>query len=316
MTMRTLTRDQRTDRPTTGSPAIVVRGLTKRFGDVTAVRDLSFEVRPGKVTGFLGPNGAGKSTTLRMMLGLVRPTDGDATILGMPYGSLDRPVRTVGAVLETASFHPLRRGRDHLRVLAATSRIPVTRIDEVLEQVGLSGAAGRKVGKYSLGMQQRLGLAAALLGDPSVLILDEPANGLDPQGIRWLRELLQSFASRGNAVLVSSHLLSEMAQMADDIIVIHRGRLIRQGTVDELTDGGSVLRVGSPQADRLAAALELEGIEVQHLGDERLMVRGATPHRVGAVAFAAGIPLIQLASEQSTLEDAFLDMTNDEEVSR
>lgn len=316
MTTTTTTQDPRTIRPTTGSPSIVARGLTKRFGDVTAVQDLSFEVRPGKVTGFLGPNGAGKSTTLRILLGLVRPTDGDATILGMPYGSLDRPIRTVGAVLETASFHPLRRGRDHLRVLAATSRIPVARIDEVLEQVGLSGAAGRKVGKYSLGMRQRLGLAAALLGDPSVLILDEPANGLDPQGIRWLRELLQGFASRGNSVLVSSHLLSEMAQMADDILVIHRGRLIRQGTVDELTGGGSVLRVASPQADRLAAALEAEGMVVHQDGDERLTVRGTTADRVGTLAFAAGIPLLELASERSTLEDAFLDMTNEEEVSR
>ncbi|MDP9119377.1 MAG: ABC transporter ATP-binding protein [Actinomycetota bacterium] len=316
MTTTTTTQDPRTIRPATGSPSIVARGLTKRFGDVTAVQDLSFEVRPGKVTGFLGPNGAGKSTTLRILLGLVRPTDGDATILGMPYGSLDRPIRTVGAVLETATFHPLRRGRDHLRVLAATSRIPVARIDEVLEQVGLSGAAGRKVGKYSLGMRQRLGLAAALLGNPSVLILDEPANGLDPQGIRWLRELLQGFASRGNSVLVSSHLLSEMAQMADDIIVIHRGRLVRQGTVDELTGGGSVLRVASPQADRLAAALEAEGMVVHQDGDERLTVRGTTADRVGTLAFAAGIPLLELASERSTLEDAFLDMTNEEEVSR
>jgi ABC-2 type transport system ATP-binding protein len=312
----TMTQDPPTIGHTTGSPAIVARGLTKRFGDVTAVHDLSFEVRPGKVTGFLGPNGAGKSTTLRMLLGLVRPTEGDATILGMPYGSLDRPIRTVGAVLETASFHPLRRGRDHLRVLAATSRIPVTRIDEVLEQVGLTGAASRKTGKYSLGMRQRLGLAAALLGDPSVLILDEPANGLDPQGIRWLRELLQGFASRGNAVLVSSHLLSEMAQMANDIIVIHRGRLIRQGTVDELIDRGSVLRVASPQADRLATALEADGMEIQHDGEGRLTVRGGTADRVGTLAFAAGIPLLELASEQATLEDAFLDMTNEEEVSR
>ena len=312
----TMTQDPATVCPATGSPAIIARGLTKRFGDVTAVHDLSFEVRPGMVTGFLGPNGAGKSTTLRMLLGLVRPTDGAATILGMPYGSLDRPIRVVGAVLETASFHPLRRGGDHLRVLAATSRIHSARIDEVLEQVGLTGAAGRKIGKYSLGMRQRLGLAGALLGDPRVLILDEPANGLDPQGIRWLREFLRGFASGGNAVLVSSHLLSEMAQMADDVIVIHRGRLIRQGTVDELTDGGSVLRVASPQADGLAAALEAEGMEVQRDGNDRLTVRGGTADRVGTLAFAAGIPLIELASEQSTLEDAFLDMTNEEEASR
>src|SRR5918999_4181430 len=224
----TMTPDAPATRPAAGSPAIVARGLTKRFGGVTAVRDLNFEVRPGRVTGFLGPNGAGKTTTLRMLLGLVHPTDGEATVLGMPYRSLDRPTWAVGAVLETHAFHPQRSGRNHLRVQAAASGIPVRRVDEVLDQVGLAGAAAVKVGKYSLGMRQRLGLAGALLGDPSVLILDEPANGLDPQGIRWLRELLRAFAARGNAVLISSHLLAEMAQMADDVIVIHRGRLIRQ----------------------------------------------------------------------------------------
>lgn len=299
-----------------GSPAIVARGLTKRFGQVTAVHDLSFEVRPGRVTGFLGPNGAGKSTTLRMLLGLVRPTSGDATILGMPYGSLDRPTRAVGAVLETQSFHPIRSGRDHLRVLVAASGLPRTRADEVLDQVGLTGSASRKVGKYSLGMRQRLGLASALLGDPRVLILDEPANGLDPQGIRWLREFLREFASRGNAVLVSSHLLAEMAQMADDVIVIHRGRLIRQGSVDELTTGGSVLRVASPEPDRLARALEAEGMSIQRDGDGRLMVRHGSAQRVGAVAFRAGVPLVELANEQGTLEDVFLELTNGEEGAR
>jgi ABC-2 type transport system ATP-binding protein len=296
----------------TGSPAIVARKLTKRFGDVTAVQDLSFEVRPGRVTGFLGPNGAGKSTTLGMLLGLVRPSEGDATVLGMPYRSLDRPGRIVGAVLETQSFHPLRSGRNHLRVLAAASGIPRARVDEVLEQVGLGGAVGRKAGKYSLGMRQRLGLAGALLGDPRVLILDEPANGLDPEGIRWLRELLREFAYRGNAVLVSSHLLAEMAQMADDVIVIHRGRLIRQGTIDELTNGGAVLRVASPQPDRLTRALEAEGMSVQRYGDGRLVVGHGSAERVGEVAFRAGIPLVELANEQATLEDVFLELTKEE----
>ena len=308
----TMTPDAPATRPAAGSPAIVARGLTKRFGGVTAVRDLNFEVRPGRVTGFLGPNGAGKTTTLRMLLGLVHPTDGEATVLGMPYRSLDRPTWAVGAVLETHAFHPQRSGRNHLRVQAAASGIPVRRVDEVLDQVGLAGAAAVKVGKYSLGMRQRLGLAGALLGDPSVLILDEPANGLDPQGIRWLRELLRAFAARGNAVLISSHLLAEMAQMADDVIVIHRGRLIRQGSVHELTNGGAVLRVGSPEPGRLAGALEADGMSVQLDGEGRLRVRHGSAERVGVLAFRAGIPLVELAKEQGTLEDVFLELTNEE----
>jgi ABC-2 type transport system ATP-binding protein len=223
-----------------GSPAISVRGLTKRFGDVTAVEDLSFTVERGRITGFLGPNGAGKSTTLRMILGLVGPTDGTASVLGMPYRELDDPARTVGAVLETQSFNPLRSGRNHLRVLAAAEGIGDERVDEVLELVDLSGARNRKAGKYSLGMRQRLALAGALLGDPRIMILDEPANGLDPLGIRWLREFLRRFAARGNAVLVSSHQLGEMQQMADDAVVIHQGRLVRQASMAELTADGSM----------------------------------------------------------------------------
>ena len=223
-----------------GSPSISVRALTKRFGDMTAVDDLSFEVEPGRVTGFLGPNGAGKSTTLRMILGLVTPTDGTASVLGMPYADLDDPARTVGAVLETQSFNPLRSGRNHLRVLAAAEGIEDERVEEVLETVDLSGARNRNAGKYSLGMRQRLALAGALLGDPRILILDEPANGLDPLGIRWLREFLRRFAERGNAVLVSSHQLGEMEQMADEAVVIHQGRLIRQASMSELTAGGSM----------------------------------------------------------------------------
>jgi ABC-2 type transport system ATP-binding protein len=293
-----------------GSPAVVARGLTKRFGNVIAVDDLSFEVLPGRVTGFLGPNGAGKSTTLRMLLGLVRPSSGDATVVGLPYASLDRPTRAAGALLETQGLHPIRSGRNHLRVVAAAAGLPAVRIDEVLDQVGLSGAAGRRVGMYSLGMRQRLGLAGALLGDPRVLILDEPANGLDPQGIRWLREFLRAFASRGNAVLVSSHLLAEMAQMADDVIVLDRGRLVRQGSIDDLTNGGSVLRVASPEPDRLAKVLEAGGLSVRIDGDGRLAVRDGSAERVGELALAAGLPLLELAKEQGTLEDVFLELTD------
>jgi ABC-2 type transport system ATP-binding protein len=237
--MEPLTRDDQASGAPLGSPAIVARNLTKRFGRVTAVEDLSFDVLPGRVTGFLGPNGAGKSTTLRMLLGLAEPDGGTATVLGLPYGSLEQPARTVGAVLEVQSFHPLRSGSDHLRVLAAAAGIADARVDAVLEEVGLTDAARRKAGGYSLGMRQRLALAGAMLGDPPVLILDEPANGLDPHGIRWLRETLRAFAARGNAVLVSSHLLAEMAQMADDVIVVDRGRLLRQGSVLDLTDGGN-----------------------------------------------------------------------------
>jgi ABC-2 type transport system ATP-binding protein len=222
-----------------GSPAVAVRGLSKRFGRVTAVDGLTFEAAPGRVTAFVGPNGAGKSTTLRMLVGLVRPDAGTATVLGLPYASLERPATRVGAVLEVQSFHPLRSGRNHLRATAAASAIDDRRVDQVLEVVGLSGAARRKVGGYSLGMRQRLGLAEALLGDPRVLILDEPANGLDPHGIRWLRTTLRGFADRGNAVLMSSHLLGEMAQLADDAIVIDRGRRVAHGPIDELTDEGN-----------------------------------------------------------------------------
>jgi ABC-2 type transport system ATP-binding protein len=228
-----------TERAAIATPSIAARGLTKAFGGITAVNDLTFEVVPGRVTAFVGPNGAGKSTTLRMLLGLVTPDAGTATILGMPYASLERPATTVGAVLDAESFHPLRTGRDHLRVLAAASGFGDDRVDEVLDDVGLAAAARRKVGKYSLGMRQRLGLASALLGDPAVLVLDEPGNGLDPHGIRWLRTTLRSFASRGKAVLVSTHLLGEIAETADDVIVIDRGRVVAAGTIDDLTGSGS-----------------------------------------------------------------------------
>jgi ABC-2 type transport system ATP-binding protein len=304
--------EQPVDRTRGGSAAISVRGLSKRFGKVAAVSELSFEVRPGAVTGFLGPNGAGKSTTLRMVLGLVSPTAGSATVLGEPYASLAAPARSVGAVLETQSFNPLRTGRNHLRVLASAAGLPLRRADEVLEQVGLAGAARRTAGKYSLGMRQRLALGAALLGEPSVLILDEPANGLDPQGIRWLRDLLRGFAAEGKAVLVSSHVLTEMAQLADEAIVINKGRLVRQAPVAELTHASRELRVASPENDRLAAALRGRGLSVRSDGDGDLRVTGAEPEIVGTIAFEAGLPLYGLSEEQASLEDVFFQLTGEE----
>jgi ABC-2 type transport system ATP-binding protein len=295
-----------------GSPAIWVRGVTKRFGKVTAVDDLSLEVHPGMVTGFLGPNGAGKSTTLRIVLGLVAPTEGSATVLGMPYRSLPEPTKTVGAVLEAQSFNPLRSGRNHLGVLASASGIPQGRVDEVLEQVGLAAAARRNAGTYSLGMRQRLGLAAALLGEPRILILDEPANGLDPQGIRWLRDLLRGFAREGNAVLVSSHVLTEMAQLADEAIVINRGRLVRQASIAELTHGSRQLSVVTSEAPRLAAALRERGLGVVSTGDGELRVSGADAERVGMIAFESRVPVLGLAEKETSLEDAFLELTEED----
>ena len=300
------------ERASLGSPAISVRGVTKRFGSVTAVHDLSLEVHPGVVTGFLGPNGAGKSTTLRIVLGLVAPTEGTATVLGMPYRSLRDPTKTVGAVLETQSFNPLRSGRNHLRVLASASGIPLRRVDEILELVGLEAAARRNAGTYSLGMRQRLALGAALLGDPRILILDEPANGLDPQGIRWLRDLLRGFAADGNAVLVSSHVLTEMAQLADEAIVISRGRLVRQARLSQLTSDSRELVVVTPDAGRLAAALQERGLEVATRDDGELHVTGADAARVGMIAFEARVPVLGLAEKESSLEDAFLELTEED----
>jgi ABC-2 type transport system ATP-binding protein len=307
------TTDRRSvERTALGSPAVSVRGLTKRFGSVRAVDDLSLEVHPGVVTGFLGPNGAGKSTTLRMILGLVTPSEGSASVLGMPYRSLPEPTRTVGAVLETQSFNPLRTGRNHLRVLAAASDIGERRVDQVLELVGLEAAARRNAGTYSLGMRQRLGLAAALLGEPRILILDEPANGLDPQGIRWLRDLLRRFAAEGNAVLVSSHVLTEMAQLADEAIVINRGRLVRQASVSELTSDSRELVVVTPDAGRLAAALSERGLGVVSRDGDELHVSGADAARVGMIAFETGVPVLGLAEKESSLEDAFLELTEED----
>jgi len=291
--------------------AIEAVGLTKRYKSVTAVDDLSFRVREGAVTGFLGPNGAGKTTTLRMVLGLARPSEGTATIQGRRYVELDEPARAVGANLEVAGAHPGRSGRNHLRALAAMAGLPASRVDEVLRLAELESAADRRAGKYSLGMRQRLGLAATLLGDPQVLVLDEPANGLDPQGIRWLRDFLRAMAAEGRTVLVSSHVLAEVAQTVDDVVVIHRGRLVQQGPVESLTAAGAGVLVRTPRSVALRAALEREGLAVTEAPDGALVVEGADAAQVGEIAFAAGVPLHELAARSTSLEEAFLALTTD-----
>jgi ABC-2 type transport system ATP-binding protein len=295
---------------------VEVRGLSKSFGAVRAVSDLSFTVEPGAVTGFLGPNGAGKTTTLRMVLGLERPDAGTATFDGVAYTDLPSPVRTVGAVLETA-FHPARSGRNHLRVYCRAAGLPVTRADEVLAQVGLADAGRRRAGGYSLGMRQRLALATALLGDPPVLVLDEPANGLDPEGIHWLRGFLRHLAhDEGRTVLVSSHLLAEMEQTADRVVIVGAGRLVREGSLTELRssaqDAGAVL-VRSPEAGRLAEVLGAAGFAVAPSEDGRVTVSGTTPDAVGAQAFRAGVELHELRAETSGLEELYFRLTAGQE---
>ena len=287
---------------------IEVEGISKRFGKTQAVAGLSFRVEPGTITGFLGPNGAGKSTTLRSILGLVHPDEGSATVLGVPYGHLDRPLHRVGAVLEASEVHPGRSGRNHLRVLAAAASLPRTRVEEVLSLVELSAAAGRRVKGYSLGMRQRLGLASALLGDPEVLVLDEPANGLDPAGIRWLRDFLHSLAAEGRTILVSSHVLAEVSQTADHVVIIHRGRLVQQAAIADVlagAQGGTIVR--SPDAARLTRVLAENGGNVLAGGDG--LVVGLPPERVGELAAANGIVLHELRVEQATLEEVFLELT-------
>lgn len=287
--------------------------LTKRYGTVLAVDDLSFKIESGTITGFLGPNGAGKTTTLRMLLGLANPTSGHATIFGVPYQQLETPALRVGAVLEATDFHPGRSGRDHLRSLSRAAGLPDSRVDEVLELVELQSAGKRRVKGYSLGMRQRLGLAAALLGDPDLLVLDEPANGLDPEGVRWLRDFLRDFASGGRSVLVSSHVLAEVAQTVDQVLIINHGRLVIESSLDDLTArvGGSV-RVRSPQLSQLAEALKREGIESTATNDRALLVHGTTNEHVGDVALAAGIAIHELVGEGSSLEEVFLDLTSGE----
>ena len=291
---------------------IEVSDLSKRFGKTQAVAGLSFRVEPGTVTGFLGPNGAGKSTTLRSVLGLVHPDAGSATVLGVPYRQLDRPLHRVGAVLEASEVHPGRSGRNHLRVQAAAAGLPASRVDEVLALVELSAAAKRRVKGYSLGMRQRLGLATALLGDPEVLVLDEPANGLDPAGIRWLRDLLRSLAAEGRTILVSSHVLSEVAQTADRVVIIHRGKLIQQAAVAEVLAGAQgATRVRSPDAARLRERLAAQGATATEVADGTLNV-DLPPERVGEIAAASGVVLYELTVESATLEEVFLELTGGE----
>jgi ABC-2 type transport system ATP-binding protein len=292
---------------------IEVEHLTKRFRKTLAVDDLSFKVREGAITGFLGPNGAGKTTTLRVILGLVHPSGGRATVMGRLYRQLESPTQQVGAVLEATDFHPGRSGRNHLRVLAAATGIPRSRVEEVLHVVDLQGPAGRRAGGYSLGMRQRLSLAGALLGDPRVLVLDEPANGLDPQGIRWLREFLRSLAAEGRTIFISSHVLAEIEQIVDEVVIIHRGKFVVQATTAELVAraaGG--IRARSPQVDQLRAALEEAGVKVASSEGDLLTLADATTAQVGEIAAAKGIVLHELVAESSTLEEAFLDLTSQE----
>jgi ABC-2 type transport system ATP-binding protein len=287
---------------------IEVEHLTKRFRRATAVDDLSFSVPRGRITGFLGPNGAGKTTTLRVLLGLALPTSGRASVAGKRYRELEAPLKTVGAVLEASNYHPARTGRNHLRVLAAAAGIANARVDQVLAEVELSDAARRRVGGYSLGMRQRLSVAAALLGEPELLVLDEPANGLDPEGIRWLRNFLRSFADGGGTVFVSSHVLAEVSQLADEVVIIHRGKLVaHQPVVELIAQAAGATRVRSPRAAALLARLRAAGIDAEADG-ERLAVH-APPERVGDLAAEAGIPLHELVADTGSLEEAFLELT-------
>ena len=294
--------------------AIEIQGVSKSFGKIDAVSDLSFSVDAGRVTGFLGPNGAGKSTTLRVLLGLIHADAGAATFDGRRYEDLPHPSSHVGAVLEDASFHPGRSGRNHLRVLATAGRQDPGRVEEVLETVGLTSSADRRVKGYSMGMRQRLAIAAALLGDPDVLILDEPVNGLDPPGIRWIRDLLREEAGRGRAVLVSSHLLSEVAQSVDDVVVINHGVMRASGTLESVlgSSEGPVTRVRAADGDRLLAALRAEGMAVEADGSNTLIVRGSSPDLVGKVANEQRVALTELVAVSRSLEDAFFDITGGE----
>ncbi len=291
---------------------IEVSGLSKTFGDTRAVDQLSFVVRPGVVTGFLGPNGAGKSTTMRMILGLDNPTAGEALIDGQRYASLVRPLTKVGALLDANWVHPNRSARSHLRWMATSNGLPTTRVDEVLETVGLTAVAGKAVGKFSLGMKQRLGLAGAILGDPQVLLFDEPVNGLDPEGILWIRQFMQSLAAAGRTVFVSSHLLSEMAVTAQHLIVIGRGKLIADADTAEFIAQSteSTVRVRSPQLPALADLLGRNGIRVT-AADGSLIVHSVPIEQVGDLAGAAGITLHELAGVQGSLEEAFMQLTGD-----
>ncbi|GAA4255184.1 ABC transporter ATP-binding protein [Dactylosporangium darangshiense] len=296
------------------SGQIVVSGLTKQYRSVRAVDNLSFVVEPGRVTGFLGPNGAGKTTTLRMMLNLVTPTAGTATIGGQRYADAHDPLRLVGAILEASAAHKGRSARNHLRCVAAAGGFPMSRVDEVLELVGLTPAAKRKFRGYSLGMKQRLGIAQALLGDPQVLVLDEPANGLDPEGIRWMRGLLQGLAQQGRTVLVSSHLLSEMEILADDVVIIAAGKLITQGPVEQIIGQNSAqasVRVRTPNIQELVAAVREAGGAINPNGNGSHMITGLDAPAVGKLALQAGVELHELVAERPDLEHVFLELTKE-----
>jgi len=298
--------------PSKHGTRIEVRDLTKRFGSLTAVDNLSFSVEPGRITGFLGPNGAGKTTTLRMLLGLVRPTSGSATIGGEPYSEIRTPQRVVGSALEATNFHPGRSGRNHLRVLADTTGVDTKRVDEMLELVGIPAAARQRAGGYSMGMRQRLALAAAMLGDPQVLLLDEPANGLDPEGIRWLRMFLRHLSSQGKTILISSHMLAEIEQTVDDVVIIANGRLIQQGSVADLHgEKRSIIRTTSAPA--LVSALIAAGIQAKATDATMLEAIGDDMARVGDIALAAGLPIHELRPNQTDLEALFFELTESPE---
>jgi ABC-2 type transport system ATP-binding protein len=293
--------------------AIEVHGLSKQFGSVRAVDDLSFEVAAGRVTGFLGPNGSGKTTTLRMLLGLVSISTGTATFGGRRYVELDHPVRHVGAVLEATSFHPSRRAEDHLKTVAVAAKLPLSRVGETLELVGLTEVARRRVGKFSLGMRQRLQLATALLGDPEILILDEPSNGLDPQGIQWLRTFIRHQASIGHAVLVSSHLLSEMEETVDDVVIVSHGRLVLQTTLADLAQQAGTstgMRIRTPEVARLRSILDAIPVGYRQTEMDSLTIDGATPEWFGPLAAQHQIVLYELVHDRGTLEEVFLRLTH------
>jgi ABC-2 type transport system ATP-binding protein len=287
--------------------------LTKRYGDKTALDDISFTIAPGSVTGFLGPNGAGKSTTMRMIMGLDRPTSGTVTVNGQPYARHRAPLREVGALLDAKAVHTGRSARSHLRAMAATHNIPAARVDEVIAMTGLGAVAGKRVGGFSLGMGQRLGIASAMLGDPRPLVLDEPVNGLDPEGVQWVRRLVRSLADEGRTVFLSSHLMSEKAQTADQLLVIGRGRIIAAGPVQEVIDSvsGAAVRVRSPCAAELAALVSADGAVVTSPAPGTLELRDIDAERVGELARAHGIALHELSPRSASLEEAYMALTQD-----
>ena len=292
---------------------IEVENLTKRYGDRTAVDEVSFQVNPGTVTGFLGPNGAGKSTTMRMIAGLDQPTTGQVRVNGRDYRRAQAPMAELGVLLEAKAMHPGRSARDHLLALAQTAGLGKARVDEVIEQVGLAGVAGRRVGGFSLGMGQRLGIAVALLGKPRAVMLDEPVNGLDPEGVRWVRTLLRSLAGEGCTVFVSSHLLGEMAETADRLVVIGRGRVIADSTVDDFVAGvvSDAVVVRTPEAARLRTLLSGPGVTVTANSEDALHVRGLPTDQIGRAAWQANIPVLELSVARGSLEEAFMQATND-----